>query len=178
MLELSWQASPRCFPYTIATRVKLCAMRNTDIGIWFFYIRQVSWGYPKPGSRPASKALPYHLQGSAATIGAPIILLEDSCLQAILKFHHLSSLDYKAHHRLPVDISDCKILRYLQCKQRERHQQMAMCSKSTCHSIKIQCTVVDSAAKAIEITITLFLLGELFWAPETKDRLAVPQFYG
>ena len=55
----SWQASPRCFPYTIATRVKLHAMRDMAVGIRFAYIGQVSWGYTTPGSRPASKALPY-----------------------------------------------------------------------------------------------------------------------
>ena len=42
------------------------------------------------------------LQGNAATIGAPAILLEDFCPQAILKFHMPSSLDYSAHHGRPV----------------------------------------------------------------------------
>ena len=40
------------------------------------------------------------LQGNAATIGAPAILLEDFCPQAILKFHCPSSLDYSARHGL------------------------------------------------------------------------------
>ena len=39
---------------------------------------------------------------SADTTGAPAILLEDSRPQAILKFHRPSSLDYRAHHGLPV----------------------------------------------------------------------------
>ena len=56
---VSWQASPRCFPYTIAARVKLHAMRDTAVGVRFAYIGQVSWDYTTPGSRPASKALPY-----------------------------------------------------------------------------------------------------------------------
>ena len=38
---------------------------------------------------------------SADTTGAPAILLEDSRPQAILKFHHPSSLDYRARHGLP-----------------------------------------------------------------------------
>ena len=42
------------------------------------------------------------LQGSVATIGAPAILLEDSRPQAILKFHHPSSLDYRARHGLVI----------------------------------------------------------------------------
>ena len=56
---VSWQTSPRCFPYTIAARVKLHAMRDTAVGVRFAYIGQVSWDYTTPGSRPASKALPY-----------------------------------------------------------------------------------------------------------------------
>ena len=42
------------------------------------------------------------LQGSAATIGAPAILLEDSRPKAILKLHRTSSLDYRASHGLSV----------------------------------------------------------------------------
>ena len=41
------------------------------------------------------------LQGNAATIGAPAILLKDSRPQANLKLHRPSSLDYRARHRLP-----------------------------------------------------------------------------
>ena len=49
---------------------------------------------------------PYHVrpQGSAATFGAPAILLKNSRPQPILKFHSFSSLDYRAHHGLPVKI--------------------------------------------------------------------------
>ena len=43
------------------------------------------------------------LQGNAATIGAPAILLKDSRPQAILKLHRPSSLDYSARHGRPVD---------------------------------------------------------------------------
>ena len=42
------------------------------------------------------------LQGSAATLGAPAILQEDSCPYAILKFHRPSSLEYRAHQGLLV----------------------------------------------------------------------------
>ena len=34
----------------------------------------------------------------AAALRAPAASREDSCPQAILKFHHPSSLDYRAHH--------------------------------------------------------------------------------
>ena len=44
----SWQASPRCFPYTIATKFLPHAMQDTAIGFWFAYIGQVSWGYTTP----------------------------------------------------------------------------------------------------------------------------------
>ena len=46
---------------------------------------------------------PCHIrhQGSAATIGVPVILLEDSLPQAILKFYGLSSLHYKSLPRIP-----------------------------------------------------------------------------
>ena len=38
----SWQASPRCFPYTIATKVLPHAMRDTAVGVWYACIGQVS----------------------------------------------------------------------------------------------------------------------------------------
>ena len=91
---VAWQASPRCYPYTIATRVKLHAMRDTTVGVLFAYIGQVSWGYTTPGSRPARRPCHIRLQGSAATVEAPAILLEDSRPQAILTLHRPSSLDY------------------------------------------------------------------------------------
>ena len=47
------------FPFTIAAKVLPCAMWDTVIGIWFAYIGQVSLGVTTPGSRPATKALPY-----------------------------------------------------------------------------------------------------------------------
>ena len=37
----------------------------------------------------------------AAAIGAPAASREDSCPQAIIKFHFPTSLDYKARHGLP-----------------------------------------------------------------------------
>ena len=55
----SLQASPNCFPYIIATKFLLHGMRDMAVGIWFAYIGQVSLGYTTPGSRQASKALPY-----------------------------------------------------------------------------------------------------------------------
>ena len=42
------------------------------------------------------------ISDSKVTMRAPAILIEDSRPQAILKFHHPSSLDYRAHHGLPV----------------------------------------------------------------------------
>ena len=50
-----WQASPRCFPYTIDTKV----LPHAIVGIWFSYIGQVYRGYTTIGSRLALKALPY-----------------------------------------------------------------------------------------------------------------------
>ena len=44
------------------------------------------------------------LQGNAATIGAPAILLKDSRPQANLKLHRPSSLDYSARHGRPVQV--------------------------------------------------------------------------
>ena len=38
----------------------------------------------------------------AAAPRAPAASMEDSRPQAILKFHHLSSLDYRVRHELPV----------------------------------------------------------------------------
>ena len=38
----------------------------------------------------------------AAAPRAPAASMEDSCPQAILKFHRLSSLDYRVRHELPV----------------------------------------------------------------------------
>ena len=52
----SWQASPKCFPYTVATKI---LPHPWAVGIWFAYIGQFFWGYTTPGSKPASKALPY-----------------------------------------------------------------------------------------------------------------------
>ena len=91
---------PRRFPYAIATRVKLHAIRDMVIGILFGYIGQVSWSYTTPWLRLASKALPY--QGSLAIREAPAMLLEDSCPQVILKFNFPSSLDYTACQGLPI----------------------------------------------------------------------------
>ena len=53
-------------------------MQDMAVGIWFAYFGQVSWGYTTPWSRPCR----IKLQGDAATIGAPAILLEVSCPQA------------------------------------------------------------------------------------------------
>ena len=85
------------FPLHHCHQSQLHAMRDTAVGIWFAYFGQVSCGYTTPRSRPASRPCHIRLQGSAATIGAPAILLEDSRPQAILKFHCPSSLDYRAH---------------------------------------------------------------------------------
>ena len=40
----------------------------------------------------------------AAALRAPAASREDSRPQAILKFHRPSSLDYRAHHGLPVNL--------------------------------------------------------------------------
>ena len=77
-------------------------MWDIAVGNRFAHIEQISFGYTKPWSRPAPKACHVRLQGSVATIGEQAILLEDSHPQAILKFHHSISLDYRAHHGLPV----------------------------------------------------------------------------
>ena len=89
--------SPRCFPYTIATGVKLHEMRDTAKGIWFAHIEQVSWGFTTPWSRLISKTI--RLQGSAATIGAPAILPGGLLSFSHSKFHCPSILDYKCCNR-------------------------------------------------------------------------------
>ena len=68
----SWQASPRCFPYTIATKVLPHAMRDTAVGIWFACIGQVSWGYTTPESRLASKARSQGLAISEFKVMQPV----------------------------------------------------------------------------------------------------------
>ena len=46
----------------------------------------------------------------AAAPRAPAASMEDSRPQAILKFHRLSSLDYRVRHALPVGISSLDLL--------------------------------------------------------------------
>ena len=64
------------------------------------------------------------LQGSAATIGAPAILLEDSRSQAILKLNHPSSLDYRARHGLPVSLQGITVGYYCSVRDSYSHLQI------------------------------------------------------
>ena len=76
-------------------RNSVCLYRTGFLGLHYTWVKAGLQGRPP---RPCH----IRLQGSAATIGAPAILLEDSRPQAILKFHLPSSLDYRARHGLPV----------------------------------------------------------------------------
>ena len=57
---------------------------------------------PNPGPTRASWGLSIDSRIGAATTRAPAASKVDSHPQAILKFHHSISLDYRAHHGLPV----------------------------------------------------------------------------
>ena len=57
---------------------------------------------PNPGPTRTPKGVEIDFRIGAATLRAPAASMEDSRPQAILKFHRLSSLDYRACHGLPV----------------------------------------------------------------------------
>ena len=48
----------------------------------------------------------------AHPVGAPVILLKDSCSQAILIFHRLSSLYYRGHDKLQLANFVCLTFNY------------------------------------------------------------------
>ena len=81
-------------------------MQDTFIGIWFAYTCLYKFLGPTLhlGQGLPQRPCQIRHQFSVVTIGVPVIPLEDSRPQDNLKFHHFSSLDYRARHGLLVTI--------------------------------------------------------------------------
>ena len=77
-------------------------MRETkQVGIWS---EMGSFWQPHPTQDQPPGGFEIDSRIGAATPRAPAASMEDSRPQAILKFHRLSSLDYRVRHELPVQL--------------------------------------------------------------------------